>query len=183
MESKYKQNILLVDDRPENLMVLENILEDPGRNFLKAESGEDALRVLLKEDVSLILLDVQMPGIDGFETAALIRGTQRTKNIPIIFVTAISKEQKHIFKGYESGAVDYMFKPVEPEIVQSKVRIFLELDRQRRLVEEQNLKLVEAKKNTDNIFENIEEGLFLLNQECQIKPQYSRALEKIFERN
>ena len=131
MEASITQNILLVDDRPENIMVLENILKGENRNFLKAESGEEALRILLKSDVSLILLDVQMPGIDGFETAALIRGTQRTSKIPIVFVTAISKEQKHIFKGYESAAVDYLFKPVDPEIVQSKVKIFLELDQQR----------------------------------------------------
>lgn len=180
MENHMVQNIMLVDDRPENLMVLENVLEAEDRNFVKAESGEEALRLLLKNDISLILLDVQMPGIDGFETAALIRGTQRTRNIPIIFVTAISKEQKHIFKGYESGAVDYMFKPVDPDIVESKVKIFLDLDRQKRLLQVKNDELIRAKKNTDNIFSHIEEGLFLLDHDLQIKPQYSRALETIF---
>ena len=180
MENQMIQNIMLVDDRPENLMVLENVLEAPGRNFVKADSGEEALRLLLKNDISLILLDVQMPGIDGFETASLIRGTQRTRNIPIIFVTAISKEQKHIFKGYESGAVDYMFKPLDPDIVQRKVDIFLELDRQKRLLQVKNEELVRAKKNTDNIFSHIEEGLFLLDHDGRIKPQYSSALEYIF---
>lgn len=179
MEKIASQSILLVDDRPENLLVLESILESPDINFIKATSGEEALRLLLKEDVSLILLDVQMPGIDGFETAALIRGAQKTKHIPIIFVTAISKEQKHIFKGYEAGAVDYMFKPVVPEIVRSKVNIFLELDRQRRILKYQNEELTAAKKNTDNIFANVEEGLLLLNQKYEIKPQYSSALNKI----
>ncbi len=175
------QKILLVDDRPENLMSLESILENDNLIFLKALSGEEALKVLLKEDVSLILLDVQMPGIDGFETAGLIRGTQKTRHIPIIFVTAISKEQKHIFKGYESGAVDYLFKPVEPEIVRSKVKILLDLDQQRRLVEHQNQKLVMAKRNTDNILTNVEEGIFLLGVDFKIKPQYSKALVKMFK--
>lgn len=172
-----KQKVLLVDDLPENLLSLEGTLENENLIFLKAQSGEEALKVLLKEDVSLILLDVQMPGMDGFETASLVRGKQKTRHIPIIFVTAISKEQKHIFKGYESGAVDYLFKPIEPEIVRSKVKILLELDQQRRIVESQNQQLVVAKKDTDNIFTNVEEGLFLLNNENKIKSQYSKALE------
>jgi CheY-like chemotaxis protein/HPt (histidine-containing phosphotransfer) domain-containing protein len=175
------QKLLLVDDIPENLFALESILEDEGREFIKANSGEEALKLLLKHDIDLILLDVQMPGMDGFETAQLIRGTQRTRQIPIIFVTAISKEQKHIFKGYESGAVDYMFKPLEPTIVQSKVSIFLELAKQRRQLEQQNMELIEAKRNTDNIFANVEEGIFLLDKSLKIKPQYSKALENIFE--
>ena len=172
-----KQKVLLVDDRPENLLSLESTLENENLIFLKAESGEEALKILLKEDVSLILLDVQMPGMDGFEAASLIRGKQKTRHIPIIFVTAISKEQKHIFKGYESGAVDYLFKPIEPEIVRSKVKVLLDLDQQRRIVESQNQQLVIAKKDTDNILTNVKEGLFLLNIDNRIKPQYSRALE------
>ena len=175
------QNILLVDDRPENILVLESILEMPGRTFISAYSGEEALMKLLKYDISLILLDVQMPGIDGFETAKLMRKSLRTRSIPIIFVTAISKEQKHIFKGYESGAVDYLFKPVEPEIVRGKVNIFLELDRQRKLLEINNRALNAAKQNTDNILKNVEEGLFLIEQNFGIKPGYSAALCKIFD--
>ena len=181
MENVFNQKILLVDDRPENILVLENILEGPNREFVKAESGEEALSLLLKNDISLILLDVQMPGIDGFETAKLIVGAQKTKHIPIIFVTAISREQKHIFQGYEAGAVDYLRKPLEPEIVKSKVKIFLELDRQRRLLEFQNDELVAAKKNTDNILANVEEGLFLINRNYEIKPQYSDELERTLE--
>ena len=176
----FMQKILLVDDRPENLFALESVLENTNLIFLKAESGEEALKILLKEDVSLILLDVQMPGLDGFETAGLIRGTQKTRNIPIIFVTAISKEQKHIFKGYESGAVDYLFKPVEPEIVRTKVRILLDLDRQKRILEYKNQQLITAKKNTDNILTNVEEGIFLLGLDYKIKPQYSKALRNLF---
>ena len=94
MKENISQNILLVDDRPENLFSLEAILDETGQNILKAESGEDALKILLKHDVSLILMDVQMPGMDGFETASIIRSSKKTKHIPIIFVTAINKEQK-----------------------------------------------------------------------------------------
>ena len=128
MEERILQRILLVDDRPENLIVLENIIDFPGVELVKAFSGEVALRLLLKIDVALILLDVQMPGMDGFETATILRGSPNTKHIPIIFITAISKEEKHIFKGYEAGAVDYMFKPVDPDILKNKVKVFLELD-------------------------------------------------------
>jgi Amt family ammonium transporter len=177
-----KQKILLVDDIPENLFALESILEADDREFIKANSGEEALKLLLKQDVDLILLDVQMPGMDGFETAQLIRGAQKTKNIPIIFVTAISKEQKHIFKGYESGAVDYMFKPLDPTIVQSKVNVFLQLAKQRRQLEQQNLALTDAKRDTDNILSNVEEGIFLIDKAYNIKPQYSKALERIFDK-
>lgn len=175
------QNILIVDDRPENLIALENILEAPGLNLIKAESGEETLRILLKQhDVALILLDVQMPGMDGFETASILRSAPNTKHIPIIFITAISKEEKHIFKGYESGAVDYMFKPVDPDILKSKTRIFLELDRRKKVLEEKNYELQEAKKNTDKILHNVKNGLFLLDRKLNFKPQYSSMLEKIF---
>ena len=178
------QKILLVDDIPENLFSLESILEEEGREFLKAASGEEALKILLKtNDIDLILLDVQMPGMDGFETAQLIRGSKKTRHIPIIFVTAISKEQKNIFKGYEAGAVDYMFKPLEPTIVQSKVKIFLELAAQRRMLQQQNTELIAAKRNTDNIFENVEQGIFLIGQDLIIKPQYSRSLSQMLSQD
>ncbi|MBN2425065.1 MAG: response regulator [Calditrichaceae bacterium] len=182
MEDVLTQSILLVDDRPENLLVLENILEMPGLNLIKANSGEEALRLLLKNDVALVLLDVQMPGMDGFETAEIMRSAPGTRHIPIIFVTAISKEQKHIFRGYEAGAVDYMFKPVDPDILKSKVKVFLELDRRKKVVEQKNLELEEAKKNTDKILKNVRNGLFLLDREFRLKPQYSAVLEKILMR-
>jgi len=120
-------NILLVDDRPENLLALEGILESLEQNLLYAHSGEDALRELLLHDVAVILLDVQMPGLDGFETASLIKQRERTRHIPIIFVTAISKDEEHVFRGYSAGAVDYVFKPFNPEILRSKVAVFIEL--------------------------------------------------------
>jgi diguanylate cyclase (GGDEF)-like protein len=137
-------NILIVDDRVDNLLVLESLLEDANCNIVKATSGNEALSLMFDYDFALILLDVQMPDMDGFETAELMRSNNRTKYIPIIFVTAISKEQKCIFKGYEVGAVDYLFKPIEPVILQSKVRVFIELYNQRRLLEEQS-ELLELK--------------------------------------
>src|SRR5690554_276552 len=136
-----EQKVLMVDDQPVNLVSLEAVLEEEGRILIKAHSGPEALKVLLKEEVSLVLLDVQMPGMDGFEVAELMRQRKDTQTIPIIFVTAISKEQKYVFQGYQAGAVDYLFKPLDPLILQSKVNFFLQLDRQRR---ELQAKLKEA---------------------------------------
>lgn len=175
-----EQKILIVDDSKNNIFVMKTMLEDTNATLISAESGKEALRLLLREDVSLILLDIQMPGMDGFETAELIRGSLRTKHIPIIFVTAISKDDKKVIRGYQSGAVDFLYKPVEATIVRSKVKIFLEMDRQRRILEIQNDKLRRARENTHNILINAEEGLFLLDCDHKIKPDYSRALDHIF---
>ncbi len=114
-------NILIVDDKPANLLALRKILAKPDLNIVEASSGNDALALLLEHDFALILLDVQMPEMDGFETAEIIRGNEETKGIPIIFVTAISKEQKYVFEGYDKGAVDCLFKSLGPDILQSKV--------------------------------------------------------------
>ncbi|HSC73634.1 MAG TPA: ATP-binding protein [Gaiellaceae bacterium] len=119
--------VLLVDDRPENLLALEAILEPLGETLLYASSGEDALRQLLRHDVAVILLDVQMPELDGFETAHLIKQRERTSLVPIIFVTAISKDDEQVFRGYSAGAVDYVFKPFNPDVLRSKVAVFVEL--------------------------------------------------------
>ncbi|MDX6448627.1 MAG: hypothetical protein QOD08_1090, partial [Gaiellaceae bacterium] len=129
MSAEPRANLLLVDDRPENLIALEAILEPLGQNLVRAESGFEALRHLLTTDFALILLDVQMPELDGFETAKLIKKRERTRGIPIIFLTAISKEPQHVFQGYSAGAVDYIFKPFDPEILRSKVSVFIELHR------------------------------------------------------
>jgi signal transduction histidine kinase/DNA-binding response OmpR family regulator len=118
--------ILIVDDREANLLALEAVLEPLGERLVKASSGREALRFLLQEDCAVILLDVQMPEVDGFETAALIRERERTRYTPIIFVTAIRREEAHILKGYANGAVDYVVKPFAPETMLAKVRFFLE---------------------------------------------------------
>jgi PAS domain S-box-containing protein len=120
-------NILLVDDTPENLVALEAVLSDLEQNLVKARSGEEALRLLLRGEFAVILLDVNMPGINGFETAELIRQRKSTEHIPIIFVSAISTSDTHLFKGYSLGAVDYIFTPVNPEVLRSKVTVFVEL--------------------------------------------------------
>lgn len=124
--------ILAVDDIAENLTALEALLRRGDLEIVKARSGAEALEALLVHDVALALLDVQMPGMDGFELAELMRGTERTRRVPIIFVTAVGTDERRKFRGYESGAVDYLFKPVDSHIVRSKVEIFVELFRQRQ---------------------------------------------------
>lgn len=127
MGTKEPIQILLVDDRPENLMALEAVLESERYNLVKATSGEMALRFLLKDDFAVIVLDVQMPGMDGIETAKLIKARQKTKDIPIIFISATSKEAEHLFEGYSAGAIDYMVKPFIPQILKSKIDAFVEM--------------------------------------------------------
>jgi PAS domain S-box-containing protein len=134
-------DILLVDDRAENLLALEAILEPLGQRLVRAQSGEDALRCLLEREFAVILLDVQMPGLNGFETARLIKARERTKHLPIIFLTAISKDEDYVFTGYSVGAVDYMSKPIQPEILRSKVQVFVDLYFQRRRIAEQEQRI------------------------------------------
>jgi two-component system, cell cycle response regulator len=133
--------ILVVDDKPENLLAIEAVLERPGLIIITATSGNEALGLVLEHNFALILLDVQMPGMDGFEVAELMRGSEKTRHIPIIFVTAINKEKSHVFTGYAKGAVDYLFKPIDPLILRSKVNIFIELFQQRKTLQANNAKL------------------------------------------
>ena len=138
-----RARILMVDDRPENLMALEAILEPLDVDLVRANSGEEALRQVLLHDFAVILLDVQMPGMNGFETAQLIKSRERSKLTPIIFLTAINKDEHFVYAGYEVGAVDYMFKPFNPDVLKSKVAVFVDLylkteqlkDQERRLRE------------------------------------------------
>jgi PAS domain S-box-containing protein len=132
MSPATRPRILLVDDRPENLVALEATLAVLDCELVTASSGAEALRHLLEGDFAVILLDVQMPDLDGFETAEYIKHRERTRDIPIIFVTAISKEREHVFRGYRAGAVDYLFKPYDPELLRSKVAVFVELWRASR---------------------------------------------------
>ncbi|MFP3987528.1 response regulator [Streptomyces sp. E11-3] len=122
-----KAKILLVDDRPENLLALEAILSALDQKLVRASSGEEALKALLTDDYAVILLDVQMPGMDGFETAAHIKRRERTRDIPIIFLTAINHGPHHTFRGYAAGAVDYISKPFDPWVLRAKVSVFVEL--------------------------------------------------------
>ncbi|MEP6887944.1 MAG: response regulator [Nitrospirales bacterium] len=129
-------NILLVDDLPENLLALESVLSSLEQNIVKANSGSEALRYILEQDFAVILLDVKMPDTDGFETAALIRARERSKHVPIIFLTGLSGNEDMI-RGYLMGAVDYLFKPFIPEVLQSKVAVFVDLYRVRARASQQ----------------------------------------------
>jgi CheY-like chemotaxis protein len=122
-----RARILLVDDRPENLLALEAVLSSLDQTLVRAQSGEEALRALLKEDFALILLDAQMPGMDGFETAARIRRRSRTKDVPIIFLTAVDNENRNSYRGYAAGGADYIAKPFDPWILRAKVQVFVDL--------------------------------------------------------
>ncbi|HEX8552343.1 MAG TPA: ATP-binding protein [Abditibacteriaceae bacterium] len=137
-------NILLVDDRPENLLALRAILDPLGCNFVEARSGVEALRHLLDYEFALILMDVQMPVMDGFEAASLIKQREKNRHVPIIFVTAISTEQHYIFKGYSAGAVDYIAKPFDADILRSKVAVFVDLWKKSAQIEAQAKQLREA---------------------------------------
>lgn len=125
-------NLLIVDDLPENLLALDALLKAPGIRVHQAESAEQALELLLRHEFALAILDVQMPGMDGFQLAELMRSTERTKQIPIVFVSAAGRELNYAFKGYESGAVDFMQKPLDTHAVRSKVSVFVDLYRNRK---------------------------------------------------
>jgi signal transduction histidine kinase/response regulator RpfG family c-di-GMP phosphodiesterase len=173
-----KINILMVDDSPTNLLALEAILQAPDRNLVRAASGDEALRYLLEGNVAVILLDVYMPGIDGLETAALIRGREKSRDIPIIFLTADSTGNRHIARGYSLGAVDYILKPIDPDILRSKVAVFVELfkkteevKRQAELLHEKNIELENA--NLQRLGKLIE-----LGQELAAEREPKQVLEK-----
>src|SRR4051794_7205705 len=172
-------NILIVDDQEENLLALEAVLEPLGQNLVRAGSGEEALRRLLDDDFACILLDVQMPDMDGFETAEFIKQREKTRNIPIIFLTAIDKEAQQVFRGYTVGAVDYIFKPFDPEVLRSKVSVFVDLY-------EKNVQLQESEERFRAAFANAPIGMALISIEgivlqvnqalCQISGYSTREL-------
>lgn len=135
MDLKFKVNILIVDDNPENIRVMEYILADPELNIVKAYSGQEALKLLLDpEDFALIFMDVRMPEMDGFEVASLIRQREKCAQIPIIFLTAYSNSDTVMFKGYSLGAVDFLIKPIAPEILKSKVSVFVDLFKKNKIL-------------------------------------------------
>src|SRR5712692_1644903 len=147
-------HILLVDDKPQNLAVLEAILDNPDYRLTKAQSAQEALVALFDPDFALIVLDVQMPGTTGLELAQIIKERKKTKDIPIIFVTAHFGEDQHVLSGYSAGAVDYLTKPVNPAIVRSKVAVFAELYRKTKALNEVNQEL--NKRNLELIAVNKE---------------------------
>jgi signal transduction histidine kinase len=147
-------NILLVDDHPGNLLALEAILSPLGHNLVKATSGEEALKCLLQQDFAAILLDVHMPIMDGFETAALIRGRERSEDTPIIFLTAVNTSEAHMFRGYAVGAVDYLLKPFVPAILVSKVTVLVDLYKKTRKIQ---LQAEQLEMTVDELRHQIEE--------------------------
>src|SRR6266550_1487068 len=178
MEAEEQINILMVDDSPTNLLALESILQAPERNLVSAACGDDALRYLLDNEVAVILMDVYMPGLDGLETAELIRGRDRSRDIPIIFLTADSTGGRHLSRGYSLGAVDYIVKPIEPDILRSKVNVFVELfkktqeiKRQAELLRQKNLELENA--NLARL-----KMLIDLGQELSVEHNPVRVLQK-----
>lgn len=174
IDKNKKFNILIVDDREENLLTLEGILDNPELNIIKATSGNEALGLLLDNEISMILLDVQMPEMDGFETAEIIRSNEKTKYIPIIFVTAISKQREYVFKGYKTGAIDYLYKPLDLEILQSKIAAYIEFFKQKFEVEQTKkelektiIELNKAKQITEEA--TLAKSSFLANMSHEIR--------------
>jgi PAS domain S-box-containing protein len=156
MSPRRAASVLLVDDQPENLLALEAVLRPLGLRTVRATSGEEALRRLLQDEFAAILLDVQMPGMDGFETAEMIKMRERTQHIPIIFLTAIDKERQQVFRGYSVGAVDYLFKPFDPDVLRSKVGVFVDLY-------EKNVALAESEERFRTAFANAPIGIGLVD--------------------
>ncbi|MBF0397572.1 MAG: response regulator [Desulfobacterales bacterium] len=144
-----KPNILIVDDNPANILSIEKTIRSNDYNIITANSGNEALACVLEYDFALILLDVQMPQMDGFETARFIKSNSDTHHIPIIFITAINKEKKHVFEGYNAGAVDYLFKPIDPHILSSKVNIFIELYKNKKEIERYAKTLIRSNKDLE----------------------------------
>lgn len=181
-------NILMVDDSSTNLLALDAILHAPDRNLIRASSGEDALRYLLDHDVAVVLLDVYMPGIDGLQTAELIRGREKSRDIPIIFLTANTTGHAHLSRGYSLGAVDYIVKPVDPAILRSKVNVFVELfkktrevERQAQLLEKQNEEIKNA--NLERLRMLIELGheLAAEHEPAAVLQKFCRSAQRIID--
>src|SRR4051812_7976732 len=164
-----RPKILLVDDREDNLMSMEAILAPDGYAFVKAGSGSQALKILLNEiDFAMILMDVKMPNLNGFETATLIYEREKLRHIPIIFITAHTYSDENVFKGYKAGAVDYIYKPINPDLLRAKVAVFIDLYKKNYRLLAQEQKLRAANENLAKEIEvrkNSEEQVTRLNQQ------------------
>jgi signal transduction histidine kinase len=170
--------ILMVDDRPENLLALEAILEPLGQILISANSGEEALKCVLKHDFACILLDVQMPDMNGFDAAQIIKSREKSRYIPIIFLSAINKEDAYVFKGYSMGAVDYVFKPFNPDVLRSKVAVFVDLYVKQQQLMEQTEMLAESQRRELELEHRAE----LLEAEAKSAAQLTELNAKLKER-
>ncbi|QRF60549.1 hybrid sensor histidine kinase/response regulator [Variovorax sp. UC122_21] len=151
MDIDVESKLLIVDDLPENLVALEALIRAPGRSVFRAQSAEDALALLLEHEFALAIVDVQMPGMNGFELAEMMRGTERTRHIPLIFVSAAGRERNYAFQGYESGAVDFLQKPLDPHAVISKVNVFVDLHRHRKALRHEMELLADAHRKQEEL--------------------------------
>jgi signal transduction histidine kinase len=185
-KEKLEIKILVVDDREDNLFSIETILEQNNYTIIKANSGRAALKILLAQfDFSLILMDVQMPDLNGFETASIIYQRDRLKNIPIIFITAHDFGDEHIFKGYKMGAVDYIYKPVNPELLRAKVSVFVELYRKNQELLEQEKKLIDVNNSLQkevNERKASEQRVRLLNEQLLENNNFLKAINEDLDR-
>src|SRR5262245_46979681 len=163
-----KANILLVDDRRENLLALEGILRALDQNLVQATSGAQALKYLLRNEVAVILLDVEMPDMDGFQTAMMIREREKTRHTPIIFLTAISKSDVHVIQGYSLGGVDYIFKPFAPDVLRSKVSAFVEMYKQRREAQRQSSLLKTERDFVTAVLDTVNSIVVVLDHDARI---------------
>ncbi len=168
-ELDYRQTILLVDDRPENIASLEALLDDGRRELLSATSGERALQLLLEHEVAVVLLDVQMPVMNGYEVARLMRSNRKTRNVPIIFITAIERDEAAAIRGYQAGAIDYITKPVNSVVLQSKVTLFLELDLARRRLQQAYVRLENTKAYYESMLNAAGEGVIGIDRAGVVK--------------
>lgn len=169
-------NLLIVDDLPDNLLALQAIIRAPGRTVFQASGGEQALALLLEHEFALAILDVQMPGMNGFELAELMRGTEKTRHIPIVFVTAAGKESNYAFKGYESGAVDFLYKPLDVQAVQSKVNVFVELHRQRNETRRQVVALEKSRREQQLLLEQLQETQQALQKAVHMRDDFTSVV-------
>ena len=178
-----KPRLLLVDDNPQNLLALETILAADDRIVVTAQSGEEALKRLLDADYSAVLLDIKLSGIDGYETAGLIRARERTRDVPIIFLTSYNKDDADVVKGYAYGAVDYIFKPIVPEILSSKVNVFVELYKKTQDLEQKNRELIRAQdelvrtKAAETLIKHAPDPLFVTDLHANILLANNAACE------
>lgn len=165
-------NILIVDDLPENLLALQALLHDDQLMLHPATSGEAALSLLLEHEFALALLDVQMPGMSGFELAELIRGSSRTRHLPIVFVSAADRDQSHTFRGYENGAVDFLYKPLDAHTVKSKVRVFTELHCKSRELRRQLVELEAARADQQRLLDELQHTQADLERALKMRDEF-----------
>ncbi|MEO3723226.1 hybrid sensor histidine kinase/response regulator [Pseudomonas syringae] len=172
MLSNIQAKLLIVDDLPENLLALEALIKREDRTVYKALSADEALSLLLQHEFAMAILDVQMPGMNGFELAELMRGTEKTKNIPIIFVSAAGRELNYAFKGYESGAVDFLHKPLDIHAVKSKVNVFVDLYRQSKAMKQQVEALEQSRREQEALLQQLQSTQGELEQAVRMRDDF-----------